>query len=189
LQRGFKTKAEAISEQMRAQLGLGPIDALCPWKVAEHLGIHVFDVKDLSVPANDVEHLTNAGSDSWSGFAIRESGLVGVVLNTGHQKPRLRNTLMHEISHIYLKHVGSRVDISESGLLLVSDFSRDQEDEANWLSGALLLPREALLTARRAKQSVSQICEDFGVSSELCNWRLRMTAVDMQLKRGRSKAA
>lgn len=174
---------------MREHLGVEPLAALCPWKVAEHLDLHVFDIKKLPIPANDIAHLTNAGSQAWSGFTVREAGLVGVVLNTSHSKRRLRSTLMHEIAHIYLKHVGSRVDVNESGILLVSDFSREQEDEADWLSGAMLLPRDALLMARRAKKSVDEICEDFGVSSDLCNWRLRMTAVDMQLKRGKSKAA
>lgn len=95
---------------------------------------------------------------------------------------------MHEIAHIHLNHVGSRVDVSEEGLLLVSDYSADQEDEANWLAGALLAPREALLAAKSAGKSAQQICKEFGISSDLCAWRLRMTGVDAQLQFRRKKA-
>ncbi len=118
---------------------------------------------------------------------MQEAGLTGIVLNTRHTKPRLRSTLMHEISHIYLRHTGSQVHLTETGTLLISEFSDEQEDEANWLSGALLLPREVLLQARAARMDNGQICEKYGVSSEMCVWRLRMTGVDVQMRRKRSK--
>lgn len=35
--------------------------------------------------------------------------------------------------------------MSSTGLLLLSDYSDDQEDEADWLAAALLLPRDALV--------------------------------------------
>jgi Zn-dependent peptidase ImmA (M78 family) len=162
---------------------------LCPWKLADHLTVHVFDVKELPLPANDLEHLVGAGSKQWSGFSVRESGLVGVVLNTSHPKGRLRNTLMHEISHIYLKHDGSQVTLLDSGLLLISAFSKEQEEEADWLSGALLLPREALVRARAMRLTNAQICGKYGVSSELCAWRIRMTGVDLQMRRKHSQSS
>jgi hypothetical protein len=184
LQRGFKSQAERVAGELRAQLGLNAAEPLCPWKLADHLSIHVFDVKDLPLPANDLDHLTGDGADSWSGFSLREAGLIGVVLNSSHPKGRLRSTLMHEISHIYLGHSGSQVSLHE-GTLLISDFSRDQEDEADWLSGALLLPREALLQARSANLTNPQICERYGVSDDMCIWRIRMTGVDVQMRRRR----
>lgn len=187
MKRGFKSQAERVAEELRGQLGLGAIDPLCPYALATHLSIHVLDIKELPLPANDLEHLTGAGSAVWSGFSLREAGLIGVVLNTSHPKRRLRNTLMHEISHIYLGHSGSQVTLLDSGTLLVSDFSSEQEEEADWLSGALLLPREALLHARAQQLPNAQICETYGVSDELCTWRLRMTGVDVQLRRRRAR--
>ena len=186
MKRGFKAQAERISHDLRSQLGLATTDPLCPWKLAEHLSIHVLDIKELPLPANDLEHLTSPGAD-WSGFSVREAGLTGVVLNTSHQKPRLRSTLMHEISHIFLRHGGSQVTLTDTGTLLISEFSDEQEDEANWLSGALLLPREALLQARAEKMNDSQICAKYGASSDMCVWRLRMTGVDVQMRRKRAK--
>jgi Zn-dependent peptidase ImmA (M78 family) len=94
---------------------------------------------------------------------------------------------MHEVAHIHLGHIPNRVDTTPDGLLLVSDFSKEQEQEADWLAAALLLPREALLISRRAEQSVAQICAKYGISRPLCEWRLRMTGVDQQLKNSRAK--
>lgn len=182
MQRGFKAKAERISADVRAELGLGRLEPLCPWRLAGHLDIIVFEPTDLPLPANDIKQLTIVDPDSWAGLTVREAGLTAVILNPTHPKARQRNTLMHEISHIYLKHVGSRVDITEDGILLVSDFSTEQEDEANWLAGALLAPRDALLRARLDGKSPQQICAEYGISHDLCVWRLRMTGVEAQLQ-------
>jgi Zn-dependent peptidase ImmA (M78 family) len=187
LRYGFKASAERISKDIRAELQLGPEDALCPWELASHLGILVLDFGKLPIPANDVLQLTQADPNSWSGLTIKAHGLSAVILNPTHAKPRQRNDLMHEVAHIHLGHVPNRVDTTADGLLLVSDFSKEQEQEADWLGAALLLPREALLACRRAGHSVGQICGKYGISRPLCEWRLRMTGVDQQLRSSRAK--
>jgi Zn-dependent peptidase ImmA (M78 family) len=93
---------------------------------------------------------------------------------------------MHELAHIRLGHVATRVDVGPDGILLVSEFSQDDEDEADWLAGALLLPRDALRHLRGLGQSAEDIARHFGVSKQLCEWRLRMTGVDIQLRRSGS---
>lgn len=90
---------------------------------------------------------------------------------------------MHELSHILLRHVPARVDVAPSKLLLLSDYSDEQEQEADWQAGALLVPRDGLLRLRSRRQSAADIAEHFGVSAALCEWRLRMTGVDVQMRR------
>jgi Zn-dependent peptidase ImmA (M78 family) len=187
LRHGFKANAERIAANIRSELGLESRSALCPWRLADHLRIAVFYPAELQVPANDIKQLTVVDPASWSGLTVRAAGLTAVILNPTHAKARQRNTLMHEISHIHLGHVGNRVDVSEHGVLLVSDFSVEQEEEANWLAGALLAPREALLAARQAGKSAQQICSEYGISNELCSWRLRMTGVEAQLQHRRGR--
>lgn len=172
---------------VRAELQLAPQDVLCPWELAEHLGIIVMDLSKLPVPANDIHQLTKADPNSWSGLTLKAHGLSAVILNPTHAKPRQRNDLMHEVAHIHLGHVPNRVDTGPDGILLVSDFSKEQEDEADWLAACLLLPREALLMCRRAGHSVAQICAKYGISRPLCEWRLRMTGVDKQLQNSKAK--
>ncbi len=90
---------------------------------------------------------------------------------------------MHELAHIELRHAAARVEVSDTGLLLLSDYSDEQEQEADWLGAALLLPREGLVKLRSAHKSMSEIATLYGVSEALCEWRLRMTGVDVQMRR------
>lgn len=181
MRRGFKALAERLASGIRSDLGLDEYDKLRPTKVASHLGIHVFYPEDLGLDPADLLQLTTHDPDSWSGLTVKDGGNTCVVLNSKHPKGRQANTLMHEVSHTILKHKPTRVDIAEGGFLLLSDFSKDHEDEANCLSGCLLLPRALLLRHRRGGKSVSDIAKEHGVSNELCQWRVRMTGVDYQL--------
>lgn len=68
-------------------------------------------------------------------------------------------------------------------MMLLSDYPVEQEDEADWLASALLIPRDALHALRRSGQSSDEIASYFGVSKPLAEWRIRMTGVDTQLRR------
>jgi Zn-dependent peptidase ImmA (M78 family) len=182
VRRGFKAFAERQAEELRTSLAVTPYEKLSPWDLASHLGILVSYPEDFDLQASDVEQLTKRDGDSWSGLTIKEAGFTCIILNSSHPKSRQSHTLMHELSHVILKHVPSRVDISEGGMLLLSDFSKEQEEEADCLSGCLLLPRPLLLHLRGHGKSVSEIAQEHGVSNQLCQWRVRMTGVDYQLK-------
>jgi Zn-dependent peptidase ImmA (M78 family) len=75
---------------------------------------------------------------------------------------------MHEPAHIQLRHPPARVEVSDTGLLLLSDYSDEQEQEADWLGAALLLPREGLVRLRPAHKSADEIAIHYGVSERLC---------------------
>jgi Zn-dependent peptidase ImmA (M78 family) len=119
-------------------------------------------------------------------MTLKDDGITLIVLNPSHVPSRQPNNLMHELAHIELNHQPARVDVSETGLLLLSDYSDDQELEADWHAGALLVPREGLLKMRTQGASIADIASYFGVSELLCQWRLRMTGVDAQMRRRRS---
>ena len=96
------------------------------------------------------------------------------------------NVVMHELAHIILGHELAKACILEDGSLVPGNFDQDQEDEADWLAGALLLPRPALLSIRRRRLSDRDACEEHLVSPEMLKWRFRMTGVDYQLSRRRT---
>jgi hypothetical protein len=181
----FKAYAERFASEARREAGLDEGAPLCPWAYAERRGVIVLAPADLGIGPDDIAQLTVIDPDSWSGVTIREGAQLAVILNSAHPKTRQANTLMHELSHLELKHVPNGVTISEQGLLLLSDFSADQEEEADWLAGSLLLPRNALMRHRARGASANEIADIFGISDELCTWRLRMTGVDRQLGVGR----
>lgn len=65
-------------------------------------------------------------------------------------------------------------------------FNPKQEDEANCLAWSLLLPREALVRAKKRKLSPVQIAEQYGVIETLVSFRLNTSGVAAQFnaKRG-----
>jgi len=72
----------------------------------------------------------------------------------------------------------------QSGVALRTH-NKEQEEEANWLSGCILLPREALLYVRRIGLSDEQVCEQYGVSPAMFRFRINATGVDVQVRRTR----
>ena len=181
MRRGFKTRCEELAASARASLKLNARDKLCPFAYAKHLDIPVLFPKHLDLPAKHLRQLTIVDPGSWSGLTMRRGDSVMIVLNSAHARTRQVSTLMHEISHIALEHVPARVTVSDSGLLLLSEYDDEQEEEAAWLGGTRLLPRDALLAARGSGRTPEQIAAAYGVSKDLCVWRIRMTGVDARL--------
>ena len=94
---------------------------------------------------------------------------------------------MHELSHIVLGHELAEACILDDGSLVPGNFSQDQEDEADWLAGTLLLPRPALVSIRQRQLSDIDACRQYIVSKDMLNWRMRMTGVDYQMARQRAR--
>lgn len=181
MRRGFKADAERRSVAARERLHLRPTDKLCPWEYADVLGAMVFGADELDLDPEHASQLLQRDPDSWSGMTLYEEGTHVVVLNSVHPRTRQTATLMHEIAHIILEHVPADVSVSPSGLVLLSDYSPDQEEEADWLGAALLLPEPALLDGRSRGLSIAAIADAYGVSDALCQWRCRMTGVEKRL--------
>lgn len=181
MRRGFKAEAERRSVAAREGLELGPTVPLCPWDFAQSLGVMVFGADELDLEPEHVVQLLQRDPDSWSGMTLHDQGTHVVVLNSTHPRTRQTATLMHEIAHITLEHVAAEVTVSPSGLVLLSDYSAEQEDEADWLGAALLLPEPALSHERSRGLSLAAIASAYGVSETLCQWRCRMTGVEKRL--------
>lgn len=181
MRRGFKADAERRSLAARTSLGLEATAKLCPWEYAEFLGVMVFEAAELDLEREHAVQLLERDPDSWSGMTLFEEGTHVVVLNSTHHRPRRTATLMHELAHIILDHAPADVEVSPSGLILLSDYSQDQEEEADWLGAALLLPETALLVQGSKGATMEQIASLYGVSEQLCTWRYRMTGIEKRL--------
>jgi Zn-dependent peptidase ImmA (M78 family) len=183
VRRGFKTQAERNSAAAREALDITLLAALDPWAYAAYLKVRILDLHKLGLSQGVVRQLVQVDPDSWSAMTIQEAQAFGIVLNPAHAITRQRSDLMHELAHIELRHVPARVQVSGTGLVLLSDYSEDQEQEADWHAAALLLPREGLVRLRAQRKSTDEIATHYGVSRSLTEWRLRMTGVDIQMRR------
>jgi Zn-dependent peptidase ImmA (M78 family) len=134
-----------------------------------------------------IEQLTITDPDVWSALTLCHNGKYLVVLNSVHPKTREANTLMHELSHLIIGHKPARLDLTGDGLMILSSYDKQHEDEANWLAAALLLPREALLHARRQGMTDQQAAVTYGCSTSLFTMRIQTTGVDLQLRRARKR--
>jgi Zn-dependent peptidase ImmA (M78 family) len=180
---GFKAQSERSAVSARAALGLRPNAPLDPQLYATHLKVIVLEFSALVLSKQGRRQLTVNDSDSWSAMTIQVDGKFAIVMNPVHAPTRQRSDMMHELAHIELRHTPARVEVSQSGLLLLSDYSDEQEQEADWFGAALLVPRDALMKLRAARKSPAEIAVYFGVSEQLCLWRIHMTGVDTQLRR------
>ena len=172
----------------RQEIGLGPTFPLDCLRYLAHISILVLGFDELAeLSPTSRRQLLHTDAESWSGMTVKEGEDVAIVLNPTHTPERQRSTMMHEASHVLLQHVPTRVDFGPGGILLVSEYAADDEDEADWLAGAMLLPRDALMECRSRGMSNAQIAGYYGASVPLTEWRVRMTGIDVQRRRAASR--
>ena len=184
MRRGFKSWCERVAAEYRQTLGV-PIDAaLEPRALATLLGVRVTTPEELpALPAASRKQLVETDAGSWSAVTVSRGDAKLIVLNSGQSEARQASSLAHELAHIILNHVSDQVQLSREGLLLRTTFDKEQEQEADWFGGCLLVPREGLLRASWRIRSTAALAVHFGVSEDLIKWRLRMTGVPRQLRR------
>lgn len=138
------------------------------------------DLPDL--PQEVRRRLLGAHSDCWSAITVSDGNCHLIVINSAHAKTRLNSSLAHEIAHIILGHEPSMMFMSPSSGMALRTYDEEQEEQANWLAGCLLLPREAIVTIRRTGRSEEDACSDYCVSSAMLRFRLNVTGVESQLR-------
>lgn len=178
--RGFKTRCENLAIQYRDHLGVAGTAPLCPYRLAEYLGVCIWRLEDVPGLCKEAKrHLASEEGNEWSAVAVRVSGQDIIVLNPSHNYSRQSNDLMHELAHIILDHRPSTMYFA--GGVGIRDFNKQQEDEADWLGACLLLPRPAL-AHHHLKISVEDAALLFKVSPALYVYRLRITGVEKQFQ-------
>lgn len=186
--RGFKAWCETIATEKRRVLRIPLIAPLDPRLVAKEMRVAVRYVEQIpNLAPGTLEQLTVVDSDVWSAVTLCSDGRYLVILNSAHAKTREANTLMHELAHLIIGHKPARLDITDDGQMILSSYDKQQEEEANWLAAALLLPREALLHIRRQGLSDKQAAVRYGCSVQLYRFRIQTTGVDLQLRRARRR--
>lgn len=184
MKRGFKSQCERRATEVRRTLGLRADDALNAMSLANSLGVRIRKDSDVKgVLPEDLHQLHVVDPETWLAFTIRVKTRFLVVYNSSHTPARTNSILMHELSHVMLGHELSSAKVTEDGYLVPVSYDQEQEDEANWLGGTMLLPRSALLRIRRDGMTDSKAQSHYGASPEMLSWRFRMTGVDYQLAR------
>jgi len=185
--RGFKSWCERVAVQQRRELNSGPTDPLDPHLLARHLSVRIWTPEQ--VPGLDHECLkvlTQEDPGSWSAITICTDSTNLIIVNPTHHDGRRSSDIMHELAHIIIGHEPARVDLTEDGLLILSSYNKQQEEEAKWLSACLLLPRDALLLIRRQRLTPEAAAVRYGVSVPMLNYRMNVLGLGQQFV-GRKK--
>ncbi|WP_412521327.1 ImmA/IrrE family metallo-endopeptidase [Actinomadura madurae] len=88
---------------------------------------------------------------------------VVIVCNPLNDPARTNSDIAHEIAHILLRHEVRELQTLGGNVFFTCD--PDQEEEANWLAGCLLLPRQILLREAFANAPADHIAAKYQVST------------------------
>jgi Zn-dependent peptidase ImmA (M78 family) len=184
--RGFKTWSEETALRIRTKLGVAPNAPMNPLMLAELLSIPVLTPTDLrDFPEDCQRRLINEHSENWSAITVTNGKHNLIVINPSHFQARRNSDLAHELAHLILGHEPSMMFASPGSGIALRTHNKEQEEEANWLAGCLLLPREALLSIRRRRLTDEETCNEYGISVPMLRFRFNVSGVDVQLRRAR----
>jgi Zn-dependent peptidase ImmA (M78 family) len=185
-ERGFKSWCENVALQQRRDTGSKKTDALDPYALAQGLEVRIWKAEDVpGLDAASLDILLRADADSWSAVTLHLGEIDLIILNSSHSPARQASDLMHELAHVLLGHMPARVDVTEDGCLMLNTFNKQQEEEAAWLAGCLLLPRDSLMLIRRNRLNLAEAAKLYGTSNDMLRYRLNVTGVDQQFRAAR----
>jgi Zn-dependent peptidase ImmA (M78 family) len=174
MERGFKSYAEELAAQLRQEMKIPAHDRLCAFQLSEYLGVPTLKFSDLLPLARDQFGMTNELAKALDaevhGLCIPHRAGRAILYNDNRPAPRQQSDVAHEASHILLGH--PLADIVSGA---VGTRTKEYEDEAATLSGAILLPRAAAIHVLREKMSVTIATEYYGVSEQMLSWRCNVS--------------
>ena len=179
MKRGFKAMAERLAEETRHDMGIRTTQKIDLMKLAVHVGAIVRRADELT-DLSKLEELEEIQPGAFSACTFHIRGKPVVVYTPLASHGRMQSDIAHEIAHILLEHEVQSVHQLDGISFFTCD--PDEEQEANWAAGCLLLPRKLLYQAARLGQSSVDVANEYGVSRSMSDFRFRATGVLRQLE-------
>ena len=177
--RGFKTEANDIAREIRAELSVGPLEQLDPRALAAHLEIPIVGLSDLVRGTPSAAHLINVEPEVFSAVTVFDGTRRAIVHNDGHALVRQNSNLAHELSHGLLLHPPTPA-LDDKGC---RSWNADIEDEAAWLAGCLLVTMDAALAVARGQWTMAVAAGQLGVSVDMVRYRVNVTGAQKMIQR------
>lgn len=172
MRRGFKTEAKETARQTRGDLGLSLTDPLDPWKLAEWLEIPVVRLSDFQESAEGAyRYFSELGRSVFSAVTVFDGNRRLIVHNDSHAPARQASNVCHELAHGLLLHAPTPA-LDDQGC---RNWSKEIEEEANWLSGVLLVPDEVAIAVVKNGIDLDQAALYYGVSVQMMNFRINVS--------------
>ncbi|MDN6304489.1 ImmA/IrrE family metallo-endopeptidase [Corynebacterium variabile] len=183
MRRGFKTEAKRLALELRSEIGLDAHAPFDPYAFAAEYGIPVVQLSDLEDEVR--AHFLRAEGSALSGALIPDGTGLIILENDAQPLARRRTTMCHELAHVILEHQFgvSLSDERKCGL------GGDQEAEADWLSGEMLIPADGAFRLARANATDEVAAAEYDVSLAVARWRMNHSGARKVMERSRAKWA
>jgi Zn-dependent peptidase ImmA (M78 family) len=181
VRRGFKSEAERLADRTKTQMGVAAAEPVKIRALARHLNIDIVPADQL-IDHRKLHDLDTAqqGAFSAATFHLSKDRVI-IVCNPLNDPARTNSDIAHELAHILLDHQVRELQTIAGNTFFTCD--PEQEEEANWLAGCLLLPRQALLREAFAGASAESIAAKYQVSPSMARFRLNTSGVLLQVRR------
>lgn len=197
MRRGFKAEAERHAAHLRTTVGATEYETIRLPALARYLKVAVLAADRVLGGPELLTALHKEQQGAWSAATLTVHGRTVVVYNPltldgelldpaqAQSDGRTRSNVAHEFAHLVLRH--DLRQIQRIGELTFFACDHEQEQEANWLAAALLLPRPLLVVAARRGETDEQIGKTHFVTTSMATFRLNATGARMQAARGRTR--
>ena len=157
--------------RMRIQATVEPIS---PYILARSFGV-VFmypqDVKGMVL--EDLLLINGLDAKTWSGMSVAlPQGGALILLNPHQTQERANVTIVEEVAHLYFNHQPSQLIALPFGSWK-RKYDEVAEKEAYWTATATLLPAQIVGRAVWQNRTAEDIGQEFGVSRELVEFRIK----------------
>lgn len=162
-----------IAAEEREALGLGLMDPLDPYLLAEKWGIPVYPITALvddECPDETIEHFQTTSSKRWSAALIPVGRSRIIIENDSHQTVRRRSSVTHEMSHHLLEHVFPEGVLSSDHDKL---YSKTVEKQALFMSGELLAPNAACKKLAFRGADNAAVAATFNISTQMAQMQMK----------------
>lgn len=197
MRRGFKAAADRHAADLREAIGCSENEPINLPRLARYLKIAVLAADKVlgNLEPLQILHEEQAGAFSAATFVL--PGRTVVVYNSldldgryitpsdAKTDGRTRSNVAHEFSHLVLGH-----EVREVQKIAGHSFftcNTEQEAEANWLAGCILLPRQLLLAAAYRNDTDEEIANNYHVTKQMAAFRMNASGARMQAARTRAR--
>lgn len=179
---GFKASAMRLALEIRSEFQTSARRPFDPYAYFREYGILVVDLGSLGGAARD--HFYRQVGSPLSGALIPNGTGFVVLDNDAHPLTRRRATMAHEIAHHTLDHAFVEpLAVSERKCGL----GGDQEEEADYLAGELLIPTESARQHAFGDWTDERVAGAYEVSIELARWRMNGSGARKFAERARNR--
>lgn len=169
-----------VAKEERTGLGLGATDPFDPYALAREHGIAVYSLSSLrefGLGATAHSQFTIRDSAAWSAALVPFGQARIIIENESHALVRRRSNIAHELGHHLLEHAFDGVIFGEDHK---RQFNEQQEKQATFMAGELLIPLAAAERMAFDGWDNARVAEQYGVSEQFAQMQMKGQRVRAQ---------